>query len=87
MLCFIYGLLVGAFGMRLFLWVQEGRLVVPLYGWVLGVLAVAMLGMTVQHFIGSYQEREPKAAWMGLLFLGIPTVFLSGIFAWVILPS
>jgi uncharacterized membrane protein HdeD (DUF308 family) len=33
--------------------------------------------LIIQNFIGSLAEEETRAAWMGVLFLGIPAVILG----------
>ena len=87
MFWFFYGLLVGAGGMRLLIWSQEGRITIPWYAWPIGILALALAALTLQTFFASFEEREPRAAWMSLLFMGVPTLVLSGFFTWVALPS
>ena len=84
---FLYGLFVGACGMRLVIWAQEGSITIPWYAWPIGILALALAALTLQTFFASFEEREPKAAWMGLLFMGVPTLVLGGFFTWVVLAS
>lgn len=79
MLGFIYGLFVGGFAMRLFLWVNKGSVTVPWYGWVLGIITFLLLTLTLQTFFASFKEREPRAAWLSLLFMGVPTLVLAAI--------
>jgi uncharacterized membrane protein HdeD (DUF308 family) len=33
--------------------------------------------LVIQNFVGSVAEEETRAAWMGVLFLGIPAVILG----------
>ena len=33
--------------------------------------------LVIQNFVGSVAEEEIRAAWMGVLFLGIPAVILG----------
>ena len=77
MLRFLYGLIVGAGLMRLLIWVGEGSVVIPWYGWIIGFITFLLASLTLQTFFASFQEREPKAAWMSLLFMGIPTLILA----------
>lgn len=81
---FLYGLVIGAFGMRLITWVQEGKISVSWYAWLIGVGALALVTLTLQTFFASFQERESRAAWMSLLFMGVPALFLGGWFSWVV---
>jgi len=64
---FLYGLIVGAGAMRLIMEVQKGTMAVGWYVWPLGVLVLFLGALTVQNFFASYEEMEPRAAWMGLL--------------------
>ena len=77
MFWFFYGLLVGAGVMRILIWVREGSIAIPWYGWIIGIITFLLATLTLQTFIASFQEREPKAAWMSLLFMGVPTLFLA----------
>jgi len=76
---FIYGLLLGAGAMRLIIWVQEGRITIPWYAWAIGIIALLVGTLTLQTFFASFQEREPRAAWLSLLFMGVPTLILAGV--------
>ena len=84
---FFYGLITGGFAMRLFVWVQEGKIAVGWYAWPLFAILVALLALTAQHFIASFKELEPRAAWMGLLFMGLPAFILAGIVFYMFLPA
>jgi hypothetical protein len=79
MFWFIYGLLVGAGAMRLFIWINQGLVTVPWYGWAVGIITFLLVTLVIDTFFGSFREREPKAAWMSLLFLGIPTLVFATI--------
>ncbi len=74
---FFYGLLVGDGVMRILIWVAEGSIVIPWYGWIIGIITFLITTLTLQTFFASFQEREPKAAWMSLLFMGVPTLILA----------
>ena len=77
MLRFIYGLLVGAGAMLLFMRVKEGSITIPWYGWATSIITFLLATLTLQTFFASFQEREPKAAWLSLLFMGGPTLILA----------
>ena len=77
MLRFLWGLLVGGSAMLLLIRVKEGSITIPWYGWGTGLITFALATLTLQTFFASFQEREPKAAWMSLLFMGVPTLFLA----------
>ena len=77
MFWFFYGLLVGAGAMRLLIWVKDGIIVIPWYGWAIGIITFLLASLTLQTFFASFQEREPRAAWMSLFFMGVPTLILA----------
>lgn len=74
---FLYGLLIGAGGMRLLMWVRQGDHGVAWYAWPMGVLALALFTLAGQNFFASYREMEPRAAWMGLVFIGAPGAVIA----------
>ena len=82
---FLYGLIIGAGGMRLVVWVLDGSIMVGWYVWLLAVLALLLGTLTVQHFFASLRELEPKAARMGLLVMGVPALILAGVTSWLFL--
>jgi hypothetical protein len=47
------------------------------YEWVLSVLSLLIVIIMGQTFIASFGEGEPRAAWMSLVFMGIPTIVLA----------
>jgi hypothetical protein len=79
---FIYGLILGAGGMALRNWVVAGNITVGWYVWPLMLLALALGTLAVHNFFASRAELEPKAARMGLLFIGLPALVLSGVVVW-----
>ena len=81
MFWFIYGLFVGAGVMRLLIWDLEGPKEITWIAWLLGILTILLATFTIQTFIASFQEREPRAAWMSLLFMGVPTLIMAAITA------
>ena len=78
---FFYGVLVGAGVMGLLIGVREGSITVPWYGWAIGIITFLLGTLTLQTFFASFQEREPRAAWMSLLFMGVPTLILATVTA------
>ena len=84
---FFYGLFVGAGAMRLLTWDLEGKMVIPWYAWLLGIVTVSLATLTLQTFFASFQEREPKAAWMSLLVMGVPTLILAAVTTFAVLRA
>ena len=78
---FFYGVLVGAGAMALIIGVKGGSLFIPWYGWVIGIITFLLATLTLQTFFASFQEREPRAAWMSLFFMGVPTLILATVTA------
>ena len=62
MFWFFYGLFVGAGVMRLLIWDLEGHKEITWIAWLLGILTLLLATFTIQTFIASFQEREPRAA-------------------------
>ncbi len=84
---FLYGLILGAGVMRLVVWVQSENAAVGWYVWFMGALALLLGTLAGQHFFASYKELEPKAAKMGLLFMGVPALVLAGLSLWFFLVA
>lgn len=47
------------------------------YEWILGVLFILLFVFMGQTFIASLKEFEPRAAWMTLIFMGIPEIIIG----------
>ena len=73
---FTIGIFVGG-GFTAFWFSIKDKVVLKWYEWLLSIVIIFMVGFTSQTFFASYAEREPQAAWMSLIFLGIPIVILA----------
>ena len=82
---FIYGLILGAGGMALGNGVVAGTITVGWYVWPLMLLALALGTLAVHNYFASKAELEPKAARMGLVFIGLPALLLCGVVIWFFL--
>jgi len=82
---FLYGLIMGAGVMYLVAWVQSENKAVGWYTCFIGALALLLGTLTAQHFFAAYKELERKAAWRGVLFMGVPTLILAGVTVWLLL--
>ena len=80
---FLYGLVVGAVTLRLVIWAQAGDIVAAWYAWPLLGITVILGALTAQHFLASHREMEPRAAWLGLLFMGVPTLIITAALIWM----
>ena len=78
---FIVGVVVGALILSLALWLRSKNMSMTWYEWVIGIIGLALLLFTLQNYIGSQAELEPKAATMFLLVTGLPSIILLAV-AW-----
>ena len=49
------------------------------YEWILGGLFMLIFMFMVQTFIASFKEFQPRAAWMTIVFLGIPMILIGAV--------
>ncbi len=76
---FVFGVIVGAGGYGLAVWLRRTVVRITWYEWTLGVIALVLALLALQNLFASRAEMEDKAGWMGLLFLGLPAVVLAAI--------
>ena len=74
---FVFGLVLGAVILALVLRVRTRKISLTWYEWIMGIAALILVLLVIQNFVGSIAEEETRAAWMGVLFLGIPAVILG----------
>lgn len=74
---FLFGLVLGACVLALLRWKAAKNIRMTWYEWVMGLASLILILLVIQNFVGSIGEEEPRAAWMGVLFLGIPAVILG----------
>jgi hypothetical protein len=43
----------------------------------MGALQFHLSTLALQTVLATFQEREPRATWMSLLFMGVPTLVLA----------
>lgn len=49
------------------------------YEWILGGLVMLIFMFMVQTFIASFKEFKPRAAWMTLVFMGVPILLIGAV--------
>jgi hypothetical protein len=72
---FIFGTATGV-GLTALWFSLKDKVSFKWYEWLLAVLSVLLFSFMVQTFFASFAEQEPKAAWLSLVFLGVPTIVL-----------
>jgi hypothetical protein len=56
---------------------KEKSIKLKWYEWVLVILGLLFFLSLGHTFIASFGEGEPRAAWMSLIFLGLPIVLIA----------
>ena len=51
------------------------------YEWILGALFMSIFMFMGQTFIASFKEFVPRAAWMTLVFMGVPNILIGVVLA------
>lgn len=74
---FLFGVVLGAGILGLLQWKSASKIRMTWYEWIMGIASLILILLLIQNFVGSVAEEEPRAAWMGVLFLGIPAVILG----------
>jgi biotin transporter BioY len=74
---FLFGLVLGVCILGLLRWKSAKKIRMTWYEWVMGIASLILILLVIQNFVGSIGEEETRAAWMGVLFLGIPAVILG----------
>ena len=74
----LIGFILGGGVVYLAVLLKEKAIKFVWYEWALTVLGFVTFLFLGQTFIASLQEDQPRAAWLSLLFLGLP-IFLMGI--------
>lgn len=77
---FLFGIGVGVAGTVAFNQIKAKGVLLRWYEWLIAAIGVFLLGFTFQNFFGSFLEREPRAAWLSLLFIGFPVIVLGVVF-------
>ena len=71
----IWGTAIGVGAM----WLAKKGFGIKWYEWLMGAISLLLITVTVQHYFGSLNEFEPKAAWMGSLILGLAAVVIAAL--------
>ena len=72
----IIGLILGAIVAGLVFWLRNRGIFLAWYGWLMTAIGMVLVIYMAANMSGSLTEGEGTAAWMFLLFLGLPAVIL-----------
>ncbi|VFQ44408.1 dehalogenase [Desulfoluna butyratoxydans] len=73
----LLGFIMGGGAVYLFTLLKEKCVRLVWYEWVLTLLAFITFMLLGQTFIGSFNEGEPRAAWLSVVFMGLPIVIMA----------
>lgn len=73
----LLGFILGGGSFYLWTKLKEKTLQFVWYEWILSGLSFLVLLLMGQTFIASFNEGEPQASWLSLVFMGIPAVLLA----------
>ncbi len=73
----LVGFLMGGGAVMIWNMLKNASLKLLWYEWILVVLSFFTFMLMGQTFIASYQEYEPRAAWLSLVFMGIPILLMA----------
>jgi len=83
LLWLILGIIIGVVGFWVFNANKSGKIMVKWYQLVLGIIALVMLLLTIENYIGFQKELEPVAANFMLVALGVPALLIASLI-WLI---
>lgn len=73
----LVGFLMGGGAVMIWNILKSINLKMVWYEWILTIVSFFTFMMMSQTFIASFQEHEPKAAWLTLVFMGIPILLMA----------
>ena len=72
----LVGFILGGGVVYLWMMLKAKSVQMRWYEWLMAVLGVLIFLLMGQTFIASLGEDQPQAAWMSLIFMGIPFLLL-----------
>ncbi len=75
------GIVIGGAAIAVVMWLRNKGITVRWYEYLMGALAVVLVMAAANHYIGSLNEFEPTAAWIGALIFGLTGLILGAV-AW-----
>lgn len=72
----LIGFLLGGGAVYLWSYLKDKAEKLVWYEWILFILTGITFVLLGQTFIASIQEGEPQAAWMSVMFMGVPIIIM-----------
>jgi uncharacterized membrane protein len=73
----LVGFIMGGGAVMIWHTLKNLKLKLVWFEWILLILCFVAFMFMSQTFIASFQEFEPKAAWLSLVFMGIPILLMA----------
>ncbi|SCX95919.1 hypothetical protein [Desulfoluna spongiiphila] len=73
----LLGFIMGGGAVYLVTLLKEKCVRLVWYEWLLTFLSFITFMLLGQTFIGSFNEGEPRAAWLSVVFMGLPIVIMA----------
>ncbi|PKQ64498.1 hypothetical protein BZG02_06740 [Labilibaculum filiforme] len=73
----LVGFLMGGGAVMIWHILKNMKLKMVWFEWILLILCFFTFMLMSQTFIASFQEYEPRAAWLSLVFMGIPILLMA----------
>ena len=72
----LIGFLLGGGSVYLWSYLKDKAVKLVWHEWVLFILAGIFFVFLGQTFIGSLEEGQPQAAWLSVIFFGVPIIIM-----------
>ncbi|BAX79965.1 dehalogenase [Labilibaculum antarcticum] len=73
----LVGFLMGGGAVMIWHILKNANLKLVWYEWILVILSFVTFMFMSQTFIASFQEFEPQAAWLSVVFMGMPILIMA----------
>jgi uncharacterized membrane protein len=73
----LVGFLMGGGAVMIWHILKNVNLKLVWYEWILLILSFVTFMFMCQTFIASFQEFEPQAAWLSVVFMGMPILIMA----------
>lgn len=73
----LVGFLMGGGAVLIWHHLTNAKLKLVWFEWILLIISYFTFMLMCQTFIASFQEFEPRAAWLSIAFMGIPILLMA----------